>query len=216
MIEREKPIMKTVREFAKELFYMYYECKDKIRGVDFYAYKDAPPPDPEIGNHYQVSSPLFYRYIKQSVRGNSHSGDALIDVGCGKGRMLEFFSRLGFGTVDGLEYSPQLAAIGEANMRKLGLSSKIFIGDAAKWTNYDVYNYVFLFNPFPANVMEQFASKLQESIQRNPRKVIILYVNPKHIGCIETQGFFLEDMIRKKHGSLAIFSNIQSDIFDKK
>lgn len=124
--------------------------------------------------------------------------------------MLEFFSRLGFGCVDGLEYLPELAEIGKSNMRRLGLSSRIFVGDAAEWEDYDTYNYVFMFNPFPENVMNCFAAKLRKSIERTPREVTILYVNPYHIASLEAHGFFLQRIIRKKHGSMAVFSSSKS------
>lgn len=203
-------MMTSIRSFARSVFYFFHICLDKIRGVDFYTYKDCPPSIPNIGNRYETSSPLFYRYIKESVSTASHERDALIDVGCGKGHMLEFFSKLGFGCVDGLEYLPELAEIGKSNMRRLGLSSKIFVGDAAEWEDYDTYNYVFMFNPFPENVMNCFAAKLRKSIERTPREVTILYVNPYHIANLEAHGFFLQRIIRKKHGSMAIFSSSKS------
>ena len=48
--------------------------------------------------------------------------DAIIDIGCGKGRMLYFFSQFPFKYVDGLEYSRELVAAAEGNiaiMRKI-------------------------------------------------------------------------------------------------
>lgn len=65
---------------------------------------------------------LAQRKISNYLRGRVSDKDAIIDVGCGKGRMLYFFAQFPFRLVDGLEYSGELVAIAQNNfaiLRKL-------------------------------------------------------------------------------------------------
>ena len=60
------------------------------------------------------------RYVlKRYLRGRITHDDAIIDIGCGKGKMIYFFSKFPFGRIDGLEYSRDVADIAEKNIRKL-------------------------------------------------------------------------------------------------
>lgn len=174
---------------------MWYFCLtnlDKCRGIDFFAPVDNGEqgvPDIEAGNRYQASSPLYDRSIKSFLIKSNHTNDKMLDVGCGKGRMLRFFSCYGFAKVDGVEYSPELAEIARRNMKKLGLPCEVFTGDAAEFTGYDGYNYSFLFNPLLPATMERFVGKLKESIARVPREITVMYTNPMCLSVFLENGF---------------------------
>lgn len=179
-------------KILRGIYYSYLMFRDKCRGTDFYASVENGEqgvPDSESGSRYQASSPLYDCSLNAFLKQQHHKFDAIIDVGCGKGRMLEIFSHFDFSKVAGLEYSSELAEIARMNMQKLGLSCEVFIEDATVFNAYDDYNYFYLFNPFPQPIMEKFVEKVKESIAQNPRKVTIIYTNPLCLSVFLESGF---------------------------
>lgn len=177
---------------------------DKMRGCDFAAPMDNQEIGiaPSEGVRYQATTPRIYRNLKRQLK---HTGneDAILDVGCGKGRMLYFFlKKCHFGKVDGLEYSERLAAIARQNMEKLHLPAQVYVANAAEFTQLD-YNYFYLFNPFPEKIMLPFVQHLCDSIAKNPRKVTILYMNPVCKDCFIENGF----RVVSSEGGLIILTN---------
>ena len=174
--------------------------KDKRQGVDFYTTAKTAE---EGHSDYVPTSTLYDRHLKKFLRRRDHSGDSVIDVGCGKGRMLEVFHSFGFSKVDGLEYSAEMSETARENMKKLGLSSEIFTGDAAVFDGYDDYNWFYMFNPFDMNIMRKFLGRLEESLRRRPRAITILYANPHCESVFAEAGFHIEDLTGgAKHISL--------------
>lgn len=193
----------------RKIWYICLTTLDKWRGIDFFAPADHGEqgvPGIEIGVRYMASSPLYDHSIKAFLVKNRHLDDKMLDVGCGKDRMLRFFSRYGFAKVDGLEYSPELAEIARNNMKKLGLPCTVFTGDAAEFTGYDDYNYFYLFNPLSQITMERFVGKLKESIARVPREITIMYTHPICLSVFLENGF---TSYREEHGkhSFSVITN---------
>lgn len=154
-------------------------------GVDFaVVYENIPV---EIGYRYQATTPRIYRELRKYLRDKKDV--SLLDVGCGKGRMLKFFSKCSLYKVDGLEYSKELVDIAKNNMKILSIDSNVYRGDASQWNGYDEYNYFYLFNPFGKDVMAGFLGKLVESYKRNQRKITIIYLNPKEAEELKKIGF---------------------------
>ena len=112
--------------------------------------------------------------------------------------MLEIFTTLGFSKVTGLEYSPELSEIARENMKKLGLPCEVFTGDAALFDGYDAYNWFYLYNPFSGDIMRRFIGRLKESCRRAPRRITVLYTNPRFESLFAESGFHLE-WIAKPH-----------------
>jgi len=105
--------------------------------------------------------------------------DSIIDIGCGKGYALRTMQKFQFESVDGIELSAHIANIAIRNFKKLNSNrSKVFIGDAAQFNEYDIYNYVYFFNPFPSVVMSRVVNSLVQSVSRSERKLVIIYMNP--------------------------------------
>ncbi len=116
--------------------------------------------------------------------------DSILDIGCGKGKMVYYFSKKGFGRSDGIEFSKELVSCARNNMKILKKKCSIINADAVKFCNYSSYNYFYLFNPFGKETMSLVIHKIEESYKDNPRKIIIIYHNPLcHIQIIES-GFF--------------------------
>ena len=95
-----------------------------------------------------------------------------------------------FAQVDGVEISPDLAAIARENLRRAGMaSSRVFCQDATEFTDFDPYGVVYLFNPFLAPVLSQALSNLRESLERRPRPFLLIYRNPICDEVVTASGF---------------------------
>ena len=118
--------------------------------------------------------------------------DSILDIGCGKGKMVFYFSRLGFGKSDGIELSTELVCCAEKNMKILNRNSVIINIDATEFDGYGEYNYFYFFNPFGKEIMRLVMDRIKESCVYNPRKVTIIYCNPLCHQQIVESGFYLK------------------------
>lgn len=194
-----------LKKLFRNLFLQMQLLQDKLRGCDFAAPMDNNQIGiaPEEGIRYQATTPRIFLDIRRQLKSISNN-DSILDVGCGKGRMLHFFStNFRFGKVDGLEYSQRLANIARQNMDQLHLKTNIYVENAAAFTQLN-YNYFYLFNPFPKNIMDVFVQHLCENIKQNPRKVTILYLNPVCQDCFIKHGF----QIISFKGGLMVLTNL--------
>ena len=169
-----------------------------IHGLDFDAIADMKE---EGHNRYQPSSIWAHSVLRKYLTGKITDRDSIIDIGCGKGRMLYFFSQFPFRHVDGLEYSQALIEIAQNNfailrtLRKVGDSVRIFQGDAALYDAYDDYTYFYLFHPFTEVIMTPFIHHVKESAARQPRDIYVLYHNPVYHDLLAAEGFnFVEEL----------------------
>ena len=72
----------------------------------------------------------------------------------GKAGAMITLARFAFRKVDGVEISPPLVAVAKRNLAKLKITpSRVFLRDAAKFTDRAEYTYVLPYNPFPAVVL---------------------------------------------------------------
>lgn len=133
----------------------------------------------------------------QEARGHSNSGgpplrsifdtlpispnDAIIDIGCGKGGAMITLASYPFYRVDGVELAPALAHTAIANLARLGITkSSVFCSDAAQFTAYDPYTFVYFYNPFGSAVMQSVVSHISESLRRNRRALTVIYKGPDY------------------------------------
>ena len=76
-----------------------------------------------------------------------------------------------------------------------GGAIRIYQGDAALYDDYDCYNYFYLFNPFSQIIMTPFLRHVKESVERHPRDIHIIYLNPIHHDIFIREGFtFVEEL----------------------
>ncbi len=159
----------------------------KIRGIDINGVDlDELGLDPARAKAYSDSGVDLDLFLQSSSISRS---DAALDLGCGKGgamiTMAKYFSR-----VDGVEISPELAAIARKNLKRAGLAgSQIFCQDAAEFKGYDCYAALYLFNSFPAVVLSQVLSNIRESLERRPRSISLIYRNPACDEVVTSAGF---------------------------
>jgi len=120
--------------------------------------------------------PLIFKFIRIS------KGDVLVDVGCGKGRIINYWLSKNFkNKIIGLELDPEVAKQTAKQFSKWKNVS-IIEGDAI--SNLPSEGTIFYFyNPFTEKIVEQFEEVLSVMFKDKPIKII--YYNPKsiHIFC---------------------------------
>jgi precorrin-6B methylase 2 len=119
------------------------------------------------------------------------SRDAIVDFGSGKGGALITFSMYPFKKVTGVEITPELAAVAEGNLKKLGISNvNVVVSDSTDFTDLAEYNYFYFFSPFPGEIMKQVIHNIETSLSIKPRNIVIIYLNPEfHNVIIENSSF---------------------------
>jgi Methyltransferase domain len=124
--------------------------------------------------------------------------DVLIDYGSGKGRSVIWTaSNYRLRRVMGVELDRELHDIAEANLARWSgglLCDKVeFIcADATELDVPDDVTIVYLFSPFTGSVFEKLLGRIQESLARNPRKLVILYGHPVMHASLIKAGFSVE------------------------
>jgi SAM-dependent methyltransferase len=103
-------------------------------------------------------------------------GDVLVDVGCGRGRVLNYWLGHYPGQrVIGLELDEQLAAETRARLRRFP-NLEIIAGDALENLPRDA-GLLFLYNPFEEPVVRRFAARCLE-VYAGRKELRIVYYNP--------------------------------------
>ncbi len=175
---RKKEKLREIRRF------------DRTHHTDFGGYipSDVLKNHSVGGNGYEPSYPIP-NLIRELCIGEN---DSLIDLGCGKGYAMYGFADLPFSRIDGLEYDHRLADIARANFARLFPGSDRFHvveGDAALFSDYNRYTFVYLYNPFKEQVVAQVCDALVESLRRAPRRLTIVYQAPFHWNVLKSHGF---------------------------
>ena len=108
--------------------------------------------------------------------------DVFVDLGCGKGRATCMAAQNGKGRVVGVEQDDSFLDIARQNLAKLpGRNAPVeFFHGLAQGFDFDDTTVVFLFNPFGARTLQEVVDLIEQSLQRKPRKLRFVYVNPVH------------------------------------
>lgn len=159
--------------------------------------------DPARSNRYTPSGFRFLRTALDQL--TIHESDRILDVGCGKGHAMRTLLRYPFARVDGLELSPELAAIAQRNLRRHRSRSRVMVGDAGSFgSGYADYNMFYLYNPFPELVFEEFLTSLDLDASR--RDICIIYCNPVCSDLLLARGFQRTNLTPNLgHGEIATF-----------
>jgi len=140
------------------------------------------------GASYYLLESLF-GYL-QSINANYH----ILDLGCGKGRVLAVASWYGFKKITGIEFSDELCAIARKNITpvQLRFPEKILNVIHANAADYEIEgdtNVFFFFNPFDETVMLKVVKNILASLKKNPREAYVVYINPVHKEIFMSAGF---------------------------
>ncbi len=100
--------------------------------------------------------------------------DVLVDVGCGKGRVLNYWLELGLGNrIVGIELDERFAELAAGRLARYA-NVEVIRGDALEMLPAES-TLIFLFNPFDRDVLARFAELLATAFAGRPRLVVIYY-----------------------------------------
>jgi len=122
-----------------------------------------------------------------------------VDLGAGKGRPVLIASGYGFKKVVGVEYSPILCEIARKNIaayrEKTGNATEMEIieSDVIDYEVRNDENVFFLFNPFDGNVLDRVMGNIGRSLEKNPRKIWLIYHLPIWHKIVMRQGSFVKE-----------------------
>jgi predicted RNA methylase len=109
--------------------------------------------------------------------------------------------------VVGFDFSPELVAAAQANVernrRRMKVSDvELVVADAQEWEIPDDVTIVFMYNPFGGEILDAFLDNVLASLERRPRQLRLLYVNPEAAERIERRSELrlLRTAGESKHG----------------
>jgi SAM-dependent methyltransferase len=130
---------------------------------------------------YLPSPARVTRWMLDHV-GIDHRTFSLVDLGCGKGRVLLVASDYPFERIVGVEISPALCEVARANVVRYQPRSRRC--RAVDVQNVDATAFEFpptdlllhLYHPFDPSLTSEVLSRLEQSVQARPRKVVVAYL----------------------------------------
>lgn len=122
------------------------------------------------------------------IRASGCARRVFVDVGCGAGRPLAYFSSLGFERMVGIEINPMAADLARENVRRIrpgwsragriDILTTDVLASGLDFTGSVLY----LANPFGRSTMRAFAERLREQILARPGgEILVYYVLPLHV-----------------------------------
>jgi len=189
-----------------QLDLLIYEARNRMKGLDlgFVALKTLGLSRESSESHSNSGGPNLARVLKKLQIPRTSSA---LDLGSGKGGALFTLSGFPFAEIVGVEISPELARIAEANLARLRLRNVHFIrADAARFTDLDRFTHVYMFNPFPGAIVKRVLENLAVSLERAPRCLTLIYNNPVCHETIMASGLFSMDQeFSFRNGGDAVF-----------
>jgi predicted RNA methylase len=139
-------------------------------------------------SNYYILEVLFTHLPKIENRGS------FVDLGCGKGRVLAVAAHHGFNRLRGIEFAEELCLEAAKNMHKVesrfpDLKWEVVCKDVIESSICEDDTVFFFFNPFGENVMRQVLHLIMESLRMHPRKVYVMYCNPRFKDLFFQRGF---------------------------
>ena len=128
---------------------------------------------------YLPSPARVTRWMLDHV-GIRHEDFTFVDLGCGKGRVLLIASEYPFRRVVGVDISERLSHIARSNAELYKPASRSVIevqtGDATTFEFPETNLLIHLYHPFEPSLTRAVLSRLEASVRKTPRKVVIAYL----------------------------------------
>lgn len=139
--------------------------------------KNIDFPDAKMYAYVAYSS--IFKILDRMELGSS---DVLVDIGCGKGRVVCSAATRQLRKVVGIDIDKELCLIASANVEKLrGRRSPVEIANLpAQEYDYRECTAFLLFNPFGEVTLRQTMESIEKTLDENPRPARIAYLNPVH------------------------------------
>jgi SAM-dependent methyltransferase len=184
---QSRGVAATLRCVASDLWFDVSHGVETIGMAALHELHDIPGPARVSGNRYQGANPLLFRRLFKELSAAwsyDFGNECFFDFGCGKGRALLMALELGFREVAGVEWSRKLCGICTANIGRFRRhhpscgDATVICGDAGQTRIPDTATVLFYFNPFKARVFDDVSRRICESLERRPRRITHVYLNP--------------------------------------
>jgi SAM-dependent methyltransferase len=144
---------------------------------------------------YETTSEAAIRLPLDSL-GLDFGDFVFLDLGCGKGKPLMVAASYAFRRLVGVDISPACVQAARRNLARYGPERidparvELRVGDAQDVVFPEEPLVVYLYNPFPATVLEGVMSRLEASLLARPRTAAVVYVNPHALAAVTRRGLF--------------------------
>ena len=151
------------------------------------------------------------------ARSEVRPSDVFVEFGCGKGRIvLEAARRYPFRRVVGVELSPELSDVARGLIARERMSLRcrdveIETADATEFAVPDDMTYAYLYNPFNGATFAKVCANILASLDRAPRSVRVIYVNPVEHPTLMATGRF--HLVRRAEAT-RVFSPTRAAIYE--
>jgi SAM-dependent methyltransferase len=137
---------------------------------------------------------------------------ALLDYGCGKGRVVVAAASRPYRQVIGVELT-ELSRTAEKNLAKMAhrIATNVTITqcDAGAFVVPDDINVIYFYNPFRGSVLQRVIEQIRASHRRLPRAIHVVYFNCDHFD----RAIADESWIRKTHHSM-VYPNTSFALYE--
>jgi hypothetical protein len=165
-------------------------------------------------NHLNGYSPTRWRVLRELFRNcDICSDDVLLEYGSGKGRAVIWAAaHFPLRRIIGVELNEQLHKEAAANLARwngLLLCDDILFSceDATEFEVPDDVSILYLFNPFTGDAFKKVIARIQESLAREPRSLIVIYCHPWMHEALINAGFSIDRQRSTPPNEWAIYRN---------
>lgn len=134
---------------------------------------------------YEAVSYYLLESLLKAFRKFSNAS-SIIDLGCGKGRVMVTSAFYGFTSITGIDFAKELCEEAEKNMKKTetkfkSLKWKVICKDVLNYQIQDDDQVFFMSNPFEKEILTTFLDKIEISLKKYPRTIWFLYSIPVYL-----------------------------------
>lgn len=157
----------------------------------------------------------YYRYEPTSysglicafdeLEGDVTQYDRLVDFGCGKGRVLFYVNQRFRCEVCGIEVDDELyekavdnRAYYNTRFRDSADKIELINGKAEEYAIHPEDTVFYFFNPFEVNIFTEVIEHIIESVEKQPRRVLVMMYYPKdeYRDCMREKNFRLYKLVK--------------------
>lgn len=183
---------RTTRAMFSHLYALHFDWKYKVDTSTWSPREDFLKANnvSDDHGHYQPNCVYIIKRVLKKL--NTSNNQCFVDLGSGKGRVLLVAAQHGFERVRGVEFSQHLCEVALKNIEifktkvRLLAPTEVLECDARDYVFSENDYVIFMYNPFNGSIFETVMTNLKASIERYPRTVTLIYMNPTEKDCIES------------------------------
>jgi hypothetical protein len=205
-------LVSASRRFTLPVFHRVLDRRLNTSGDSHLPEHDHPDRRHYVASAWHVL-PRALHYLGVSDR------DTFVEFGCGKGRVVHQAAKRPFRRVIGVEISPALAEIARAGLAARRNQHRcrdveIVVSDVTEFQVPDDLTIGYFFDPFSNEVFDGVLRGIVDSIDREPRRVHLIYVHPRLASRVLATGRFR--LVKELRGGLRDARVYRAAIFESR